>query len=226
MARPQKITDQQILDAMRKAVLARGPAVPLDQVAASLGVTGPALLKRFGNRQNLLVQALLPPENPAWRVEAMKGPTDEPFEEQLLRLFRQISGFMSELVPCMSALRESGIQLDPSKFADDRGPRGAVRVLREWLEAARRKGLIDTVETETAAFSMLGALQLRAFLSHIAKEEFSPASQDKYLAELAGLVTRALGPKQQTSSRAAPARRKRPASNQKTGRATRARKQS
>ena len=66
MARPRTITDEQILGTMRASVLEHGPAVSLDFVAEKLGVTGPALLKRFGSRQKLMIEALKPPEVPTW----------------------------------------------------------------------------------------------------------------------------------------------------------------
>jgi len=56
MARPRLITDEQILTTMRSCVLELGSHVSLDLVADKLGVTAPALLKRFGNRQELLLQ--------------------------------------------------------------------------------------------------------------------------------------------------------------------------
>ena len=64
MARPRLITDEQILQTMRASVLEHGPAVSLDLVAEKLKVTGPALLKRFGTRQALMIEALKPPEEP------------------------------------------------------------------------------------------------------------------------------------------------------------------
>lgn len=66
MARPRQISDEQILTTMCSCVLSHGPQVSLDLVAKELGVTGPALLKRFGTREELMLRALRPPEVPAF----------------------------------------------------------------------------------------------------------------------------------------------------------------
>ncbi len=191
MARPRQVTDEQILAAMRTAVLARGPSVPLDQVASSLGVTAPALLKRFGSRQNLLVEALRPPEHPDWMKLLAKGPTEERFEVQLHRLLARLSDFLAEVVPCMSALRESGVAPE-TFFTKVRGHLPGVSALQRWLDAARDKGLIKATETDSAAYALLGAIQTRALFSHFVKQEFSAASRKQYLAEVTALFTRAL----------------------------------
>ncbi len=191
MARPRQITNEQILAAMKAAVLSFGPAVPLEQVASSIGVTGPALLKRFGSRQALMIEALRPPERPEWIENVLAGPTGAPLQSQLTTIFTGIAEFMADVVPCMSALRESGVS--PQQiFSKTRGPEAGLRALQQWMTAARAKGLIIANEAETAAFAMLGAIQMRAFLAHLMKQEFSAASQHRYLEELAAFFTRAL----------------------------------
>src|SRR5262245_56950630 len=109
MARPRQVSDEQILAQMRRVVLAHGPSASLELVAQALDVSVPALLKRFGSRQQLLVAALRPPESPEWINQVAAGPTEAPFRQQLLDVFTQISDFMEEAVPCLTVLRESGI---------------------------------------------------------------------------------------------------------------------
>src|SRR4051812_24286082 len=112
MSRPRQVSDEQILTAVRSSVSAHGPKVSLDKVAAQLGVTQPAILKRFGNRQALMLAALMPPAEPPW-VEGLKGgPDARPFETQLNELAQRMTTWFVEIVPCMSALRESGIPHD------------------------------------------------------------------------------------------------------------------
>lgn len=191
MARPRTISDAQILQAMRTAVVAHGPKVSLDQVAGTLGVTAPALLKRFGNRDELMLRALKPPEHPPWLQALAEGPSDAPLEEQLLELFVQMSAFMAEVVPCITALRESGIAPD-RVYGKLRSPMVAVQSIRDFLERAKKQGLVKTSDTETVAFAILGATQTRAFFAHIIQQKFSERSQRQYLEELASMFTRAL----------------------------------
>src|SRR5215211_2549504 len=146
---------------MRRGVLARGPHVPLEAVAADLSVTVPALLKRFGNRQALMLAALRPPENPEWIDVVRRGPDVRPLEEQLLEMFTRILGFLAEAVPCLAALRESGIPRS-EVFAKPTAPERALAAVRRWLKLAGDRGLVSATELDSAAFSMLGALHARA----------------------------------------------------------------
>jgi AcrR family transcriptional regulator len=192
MARPRLISNEQIVQAMRACVLEHGPAVALDTVADQLGVTAPALLKRFGSRQALLIAALKPPDEPAWLGGLAAGPDGRPFAAQLLAHFEQAFAFFEEAVPCISALRESGVPAEQVLDLKKGGPVRALRALSAWLERAHAAGLIEVAMPETAATAMLGALQTRAFTSHVARLHYSARSNRAYLEELAELFARAL----------------------------------
>jgi AcrR family transcriptional regulator len=193
MARPRQVSDEQILASMREAVLADGPGVSLEQVASHLKVSAPALLKRFGSRQALMLAALRPADNPAWIEQLAQGPGEGGLEEQLSSIFLQISEFMSDAIPCVVALRESGI---PSEqlFPKSQHPERGLRAMQRWLKLAKQMGLVTAPELDTAAFAMLGALQTRAFFNHLMKREFPRGAQRQYVAELARLFTRTLAP--------------------------------
>jgi AcrR family transcriptional regulator len=203
MARPRLITDEQILSTMRACVLERGAMVSLDVVAERLGVTGPALLKRFGNRQELMLKALLPPESPAWMAEFDRGPDERPIEEQLAGHFDQIWAFFEEVIPCVSALRESGVPHEKMFESKRNQPVTLIRTISKWLEKAKAAGLIETESPESVATAILGALQTRAFTAHIAKLQYSTRSNREYLDDLVHLFTRALAPATKAKRRSA-----------------------
>lgn len=192
MARPRLISDEQILATMRACALEHGSRVSLDLVAEQLNVTAPALLKRFGSREELLVAALKPADDPAWMRAFEQGPDGRPFGEQLLEHFEQVWAYFSEVVPCISVLRESGVSPERVFDLKKNGPTRAIRTMEAWLERAHAKGLIDIAAPETAATAMLGALQTRAFTAHVAKLHYSARSNRAYLEELAELFARAL----------------------------------
>jgi AcrR family transcriptional regulator len=203
MARPRLITDEQILSTMRSCVLERGAMVSLDVVAERLGVTGPALLKRFGNRQELMLKALLPPESPGWMAEFDRGPDERPLESQLADHFDRIWKFFEEVIPCVSALRESGVPHEKMFEGKRNQPLQSIRVISKWLEKAQAAGLIESESPESAATAILGALQTRAFTAHIAKLQYSTRSNREYLDDLVHLFTRALAPAAKTKRRTA-----------------------
>jgi AcrR family transcriptional regulator len=194
MARPRLVTDEQILQTMRASVLELGPAVSLDLVAERLGVTGPALLKRFGTRQKLMLEALKPPEEPTW-VKQHRDVDARPLEAQLEALFTDIWLFFAEAVPCVMALRESGIDQEHWQKAVGPGPLRGLEALVRWLELARGKGLIESDDLETTAYTMLGALHMRTITSHITRQSMAARHHRHFLKGLASFFAGALTPR-------------------------------
>lgn len=204
MPRPRQVTDEQILSITRQCVLELGPQVSLDTVAERLGVTSPALLKRFKSRQKLMLQSLRPPAEMPFEKELEKGPDPQAaFEPQLEALFVRVFDVFSEMVPRISALRESGI---PHSKLFDRGstPMSGIRAMMKWLELARQAKMVETDALESAATAMLGALTTRAFTAHWMHHAYSSRSNREYLKDITHLFCRAL-------SVSSPSRRRRQA---------------
>ena len=205
MARPRQVTNEQILSTTRECVFELGPQVSLDIVAERLGVTSPALLKRFKSRQKLMLESLRPSSELPFRESFGAGPDPKtPFEPQLEALFVAFFDFFTELVPRIVALRESGIP--HSKVFDDgrTSPVSGIRALTKWLQQAAEAGLVKTEAAESAATAMLGALTTRAFTAHIMQQAYSTRSNREYLKDITQLFCRAL-------SVSSPSRRRRQA---------------
>lgn len=191
MARPRLVTDEQILKMMRVSVLELGPAVSLDVVAERLGVTGPALIKRFGTRQHLMIEALKPPEEPTW-IKLHAALDGRPLEAQLESLFTDIWEFFAEAVPCVIALRESGISMEHWQKSVGAGPLRGLAALVRWLERAQTAGLLASDDLEITAYTMLGALHLRTMSSHLTRQSLATRHHRQHLRGLAAFFTRAL----------------------------------
>ena len=196
MPRPRLVTDDQILAAMRRGVIARGAHVPLEAVADELSVSVPALLKRFGTRRALMLAALAPPERPDWIEAVLRGPDHRPVETQLHEMFTRILDYLGEVVPCLAALRESGIPPD-RVLAKRGGPERAREALRRWLEMAGERGLISAPELEAVSHAMLGAVHARAFSAHLRNQKPAARAQREFVNELARFFARALTAKPQ-----------------------------
>jgi AcrR family transcriptional regulator len=201
MARPRLISDDQIRDATRACALDHGPSVSLALIAQRLGVSQPALLKRFGSRRALLLAALCPPEDPEW-VTALAADFDErPFREQLEEVLERIAAFFAAAVPCWSVLRESGIPVEEA-FPQSGTPPivRAIRTLAGWLERARHRNLVAGSHFETAAMAIIGALQGRAIMAHYLKRPWSRRSEREYVTEVAEIFARALEPQSRAAA--------------------------
>lgn len=195
MARPRQVTDEEILAAARACFLEHGPGVALTVVAEQLGISQPALFKRFGTKKKLLIAALAP------RVEApffpwlRRGPDDRPLEVQLLELAALVSGFFREMIPCVAALRSSGVNPEELLLKQPEPmPLRARRLMTLWMEQARERGLIRAdMDCDAAATALLGALQVRPFMAHVAGEALSDSEPDAYLNAVVGLMVDGLG---------------------------------
>lgn len=212
MGRPRQVTNEQILSTTRECVLELGPQVSLDTVAERLGVTSPALLKRFKSRQALMLESLRPPARFPFQEDLERGPDPgAPFEPQLEALLVRLYDFFSEMVPRISALRESGI---PHAKFFNRGsnPMVGIRAVTTWLDQAIAAGLAKTDASESAATAIMGAVTTRAFIGHWMHHPYSTRSNREYLKDITQLFCRAL------SASTLPPRRKspRPRSNRQT----------
>jgi AcrR family transcriptional regulator len=200
MTRPRTVTDQAILDAARFCAVERGPAVSLDVIARRVGLTSPALLKRFGSRQELMIAALRPTDPPAWVRDLESGPDDQPLEQQLRTLIDRVLDFLSSEMPCMTALSESGFPVDEIfDRSQAPAPFRSIWALSGWLNRAQQRGLVDAhavdgVDFEGVATGLLGALHGRVFLSDFMGTSFWRRSRDEYVADLAHIYARALAP--------------------------------
>jgi|CXWL01.1.fsa_nt_gi AcrR family transcriptional regulator len=170
MARPRLVSDEDIITAVRRGVFQQGPGVSLDVVAGSLGITSPALFKRFGSRKALLMAALKPPEKPPFLDLLEHGPDQRPFETQLSQVVEAILGFLHDQYPCMTALRESSLTSADLKrlYKDPPGLR-AVRAIEAWLKRAQEQGLATIADPKVSAMAILGACHMPVMLSHLGR---------------------------------------------------------
>ncbi len=80
--RPRRVSDDDILVAARRCLLQQGAAVSLDTIAHCVGVSGPAVLKRFGTKEQLVTRALLSDAPP----DLSGGPEAGPLRPQLVAI--------------------------------------------------------------------------------------------------------------------------------------------
>jgi len=192
MPRPRRVSDDEILVAVRRAVVEQGPHVSLDYVAERLGVTAPALFRRFHSRHDLMIAALRPEDQPSFLAHIDAGPDERPIADQLVEMFTQIGSFLALTLPCVTALRESGLSLDEI-WKEEPPPLRTVRALAGWLDRARRRGLIEIEDAQATAIAILGSLQAPIFFRHLAKIA-EPHDAGAFARELTSLLLHGIAP--------------------------------
>lgn len=169
MARPQTISDQQILETALKCFLEHGPAVSTDVIAGELGVSSQAIFKRFHNKQQLLIESVKPSGAPTWTEIIENGPDERSFQIQLSELLNELAVFFTDIVRRMELLRWSGVAIQEiMQSFDEPPPVRDIRTISSWLERCFEKNLISEVDFDATAMiiltSMHGPAMLREFL--------------------------------------------------------------
>ncbi len=186
MARPRIVSDQEILDAARRLFLERGPHVPTKVIAEAVGLSQPALFKRFGTKERLMLDSLLPRDLPFLPlVEA--GPDAREAKVQLIEIGLEVSRFFDRMLPCLMTLRAASEQTVAQMFMEMKQPPPlrTKDALVGWLTRAHARGLVHAPDPEALASAFLGGLQAGAFHAHLTT---TPRTEDRLRAAVTSLV--------------------------------------
>jgi len=159
--RPRTVSDEEILKAARTCLLTHGPSVAVATIAKRVGITGPAVLKRFGTKERLVNRALLSEAPP----DLSSGPKPGPLRPQLVAILLTIERLLYQAAPRLATLRAGGVVA--SRLWAKAHPRLARRNLLAWLEAARRTHGLAHSDMETAADLLVSLVEARGFLAWI-----------------------------------------------------------
>ena len=182
MARPRQFTDDKILEVARCVFLREGAAVSTQRIADEVGMSQPALFKRFGNKETLLLRALLPQQIPAFIDAIGEGPDARPIPAQLEELAVRTLALLRDLVPRLAVLKSAGIE--PSRHLDhleEPPPLRHRRLTTEWLRKAHAAGRVSEHDFAAVAALLLGAVHSRVFLDIHAPHLADPRSDEEYV---------------------------------------------
>ncbi len=193
MVRPKQISDEQILETARACLMESGVGVSVQVIADRVGLSQPALFKRFGTKQNLVMQALAPPERPPVLDWIDSRPVPGPIRPQIEELLTMVWMTFRVLFPMIALIRTSTIDLETFFSRYETPP--PVRLLRsiaEYLGRAQERGQIrGDVDVAASAQGLLGVLQGRAFFQFLMGVEYSPDDQ-AYIRSVADMISRGL----------------------------------
>ncbi len=195
MARPRTVSDEQILDAARRLIRTRGPQVPVEAIAAEVGVSQQAVLKRFGSRDQLLIQTLRPPPTPGFFAALEEGPDRRPFVEQLTEISVAVAALIADQAQDFAALRWSSASIKDVLVPPGAAPAplAAIQQVSSWLQRCAERGLIRRgVDAEATALALIGALQVRSLFQHLFDQLPIDADHDSYVAVVVDTFARAL----------------------------------
>lgn len=195
MARPQQVSDDEILETARRCFLEQGPSVSTDVIADSLGVSSQALFKRFGSKRDLMLAAIRPPAVPPWTASLEAGPNDQPLRLQLAAIVEEVSVYFAEMARRMSLVRWSGVPIeDLLREYDPPPPQIGIRALAQWLQRAHQRDMIRETDFQSVATALLGSLHAPVFLAEVLQQKQTAQARKAYVTEVVNLFARGLEP--------------------------------
>jgi len=159
-----------------------GPGVTLAVLSRAVGLSPPALLKRFGSKERLLFRALLPRRPPRWAHTLAQPPGPDP-KAELARVLVELCEGFEQVGPAFAALRMSAVDVSEVFPRDQPGPSVLVRrQLTDWLERAGATG-----DVGCRADAAVGAAEARGFLRWVSPQLVDPSTDAAWAEALAAL---------------------------------------
>ena len=196
MARPRQISTEKILETALQCFLEHGMGVATQVIADRLGISQPALFKRFGTKKELIVAALAPPARLPLTKWIDEGPHSGEFRPQLEELLGKLWETLKILLPRLMLLMES--KIDVKEFHKRYKVLPIVYLLMSiagWFERAQQKELLRADgNPEFWALSCLGTLHGRAITRVLLNVEFGPDDDAAYIESVVDVLYRGMKP--------------------------------
>ena len=190
MARPRQVSDDEILNVARDVFVEHGPGASTQVIADAVGLSQPALFKRFGTKKQLMIKALMPPSDVVWLEESFPAPSGDG-KLALRALVTRMLGHLMKFAPSLAAIHASG--MSPLElFADYPEPPPVTlrRRLVEWFIAGRDAGVFADARYPSLSLALMGAMQGRVMLQHMVNIDVP----DTYPSDLVDLFWAQLAP--------------------------------
>lgn len=188
MSRPRQFTDEQILAATKRCVLAHGPSVSTTVIASEIGMSQGALFKRFGTKERLIVTAFSQAAQSFPLIGRLReGPSEEPIPDQMEQLGTELLAIFRHLVPCMAMLASSSLASDLMSGPDGPAVLGR-KAWTRWFELAQEQGRTRRFDAACMAVGFTGMLQARPFREVIIKDHGLQCTDSEYVTEIVGLL--------------------------------------
>lgn len=196
MARPRQVLDEEILAAARACFIEHGASVSTDTIAARLGVSGPALLKRFGSKRELLKAAFSIGKAPPFLHVLDEGPDERELTVQIREVAGVIDAFFREMVPAFAVMREAGITPEEwrGENEDIPAPARSYLAIAGWFRRAQEQGRMREGDPNVMASLFLAGLQHRYFLAHVTNQSVPTEAEDPWLDRMVDIFWRGVAP--------------------------------
>lgn len=196
--RPKKVSDEEILQTVRRCLVEQGGSVSTQFIADRLGVSQATLFKRFGSKSNLLQTAILIPSKASKASKMLhflcEGPTEGPVREQMEQICLRLLKFFDEMLPSFASLHASGLTFD-DPLPEDAPPVQARKYLTNWVKQLQEHGRMrKDVHPESIALTLIGTMQHRPLRIHLLRDTTLTQTDEEYVSSIVEVLWQGLSP--------------------------------
>ncbi|MEO0647435.1 MAG: TetR/AcrR family transcriptional regulator [Cyanobacteria bacterium J06650_10] len=166
MARPRKITTEQILKAAQAVFLKKGFGASTQEIATTAGISEGSIFKRFPTKEALFIAAMgmSKVSSVISFIESMAGQGD--LQENLKEIGLKMIGFIQELLPKMMMVRSKGRPLPPMLTESGIAPPvRVIKALTALFEKEINLGRMRCSQPQIVAMMFLGSMTEYVFLT-------------------------------------------------------------
>jgi AcrR family transcriptional regulator len=168
MARPPKITNEEILAAARQVFLTQGSNASTLLIAEKAGISEASIFKRFATKQALFLAAMGITEIRAWVDVLTSGTPTADIKSELMKICGQMLNFYQEVMPrvfmMMTQVNSPHPAVVPSPPVRD------TYLLAGYLDRAIAQGYLRSCDTMTVAHIIVGAMTHYVVTQNIATQ--------------------------------------------------------
>jgi AcrR family transcriptional regulator len=180
MARPPKITTEEIITVARQVFLEQGAGASTLVIAERASISEAAIFKRFGTKQALFLAAMGISDNHPWVNVLSKGTPTPAIRADLIEICSQILEVYQEVMPRVLMLMNQGNTSSPPPMFEP-PPIRDTQLLAGYLDRAIDKGYIKPCNATVVAHIIIGGINNYVIMQNMPKLPFpvSPLLQIK-----------------------------------------------
>ena len=195
MARPRTVSNDEIIEAAQECIAEYGPTVSTAKIAERVSVSAQALLKRYGNKENLILAAIEASVQPEWAEDIPDDDDERSLYEQLRDVAHGASSFFHGLARGLFAAQWGTVRPCTLFDGDETpAPVHAIQTIAAWLERLFERGMIRQVDFQACALAFLGAIQVRSMLEHATGIAPTDHERGEYVDQIAAFYAELLAP--------------------------------
>jgi AcrR family transcriptional regulator len=175
MARPPKITTEEIIAVARQVFLEQGASASTLLIAERAGISEAAIFKRFGTKQALFLASMGISDNHSWINVLSQGTPTPAIRADLIEICSQILEFYQEVMPRVMMMMNQGKTSFPPPMLEP-PPIRDTQLLAGYLDRAIKKGYIKSCSAITVAHAIIGGINSYVIMQNMSKLPFPATS--------------------------------------------------